>query len=163
MRVALPVLFCAACLWVAGCEPASLAHVGAPDAVVGDAILPTLPPVARGNVRHAIALRLDGREAPRMIELWLKPGAGLHYVGANAGGAARAAAKDVLVQERNGLLRVVAFTADNVDRINDGVVAFIEFSVDGADTSLTALPERSHTAPRDLRLIDAIAITEVGQ
>ena len=106
-------------------------------------------PDGSGATTVTLELMSQGAEAPRMLEAYLRYGSGLTFE-ANAGGnALTQSGKRLVVQERPGnLLRVVAFSADNLAPIQPGTLASLSFAGDG---EVELLYERSTFAPGGAR------------
>ncbi len=82
----------------------------------------------------------DGREAPRMAEVYLKMSDNLKFVSAQAGSAAQEASKDVIAQARDGQqVRVTIFSSANLNTLSSGQWAALEFEVNGSDASEATL------------------------
>ena len=78
----------------------------------------------------------DGREAPRMAEIYLKMSDNLKFVQAQAGSVAQAASKDVIAQAREGQqVRVTIFSSANLNTLSSGQWAVLEFDVIPSDIS----------------------------
>jgi hypothetical protein len=82
----------------------------------------------------------DGREAPRMAEVYLKMSDNLKFLSAQAGSAAQEAGKDVIAQARDGQqVRVTIFSSANLNTLPSGQWATLEFEVSGGDASEATL------------------------
>jgi hypothetical protein len=82
----------------------------------------------------------EGHPGPRVAEIWLRPSEGLDFVAAQPGPAALAAGKQLIAQAKDGKVRLVLYSADNLNRIDGGVLATVEFTgaTPGAEVALVA-------------------------
>jgi len=82
----------------------------------------------------------EGREAPRMAEVYLKMSDNLKFLSAQPGSAAQEASKDVIAQARDGQqVRVTIFSSANLNTLPSGQWATLEFEVSGGDASEATL------------------------
>ena len=82
----------------------------------------------------------EGREAPRMAEVYLKMSDNLKFLSAQAGSAAQEASKDVIAQARDGQqVRVTIFSSANLNTLPSGQWATLEFEVSSGDASEATL------------------------
>jgi hypothetical protein len=95
--------------------------------------------------------RVAGQLGPRMMELFLEPSAQLNLLGSEGLGAVLAAQKQLVVQEAEaGSLRVVVYSAGNLNELQSGPLARFRFQApkDGSVT-LKLLDRRPLFAPAD--------------
>ena len=97
--------------------------------------------VASGKISVNLNFALeDGREAPRMAEVYLKMSDNLKFLSAQAGSAAQEASKDVIAQARDGQqVRVTIFSSANLNTLSSGQWAVLEFEVTPSDASEATL------------------------
>lgn len=82
----------------------------------------------------------EGRDAPRMAEVYLKMSDNLKFLGAQPGSAAREASKDVIAQAQDGQqVRVTIFSSANLNTLSSGQWAVLEFEMNGGDASEATL------------------------
>ncbi len=135
-------------LALAGCEPA------------GDKSAPPAPPPAAGAIDEAtdsLALtvveetpavlvldltytRREGQAGPRTMELFVDYDAErLAFAGSSALAALQAAGKELVVQDRAGALRLIAFATTNVARLDSGPLARLRFTRKGSGPATLGL------------------------
>ena len=70
------------------------------------------------------------KEQPRMVELILQHSSNLEYYSSTAGDATVEAGKTLVVQKRsNNKLRLIVFSNANLNRLNSGKIATLQFRV----------------------------------
>ena len=93
----------------------------------------------------------EGREAPRMAEVYLKMSDNLKFTQAQAGSAAQEASKDVIAQAREGQqVRVTIFSSANLNTLSSGQWAVLEFEVipgDASEASVEIIQRDAMLAP----------------
>lgn len=78
----------------------------------------------------------EGRDAPRMAEVYLKMSDNLKFIQAQPGSVAAAANKDVIAQAREAQqVRVTIFSSGNLNTLSSGQWAVLEFEVIPGDAS----------------------------
>jgi hypothetical protein len=73
-------------------------------------------------------LKREGQVGPRSAELFVSYPASLSYLGERAGGALTTASKELIVQSnREGLLRVIVMSTANLNTLESGVIATLNW------------------------------------
>ena len=116
-----------------------------------------------GDSGLSLQLSTPSERAPRVAEIWLRT-RNVHELHTQAAGdATTQASKDLIVQSRpDGLYRIVIMSSNNVNTIQSGTLAHLEFERESDDAVIHAeiLTDRPMFAPeesqRGLMVGDAI-------
>jgi hypothetical protein len=123
---------------------------------------PSISLQARAQGRLAIVY-FPGEVPARMAELWLKLPEGYSFRGAEPGGAAVDAGKNVVAQGKSdNTVRVIAFSSEGIDPLGAGDIAVLDIDREpGAVGEVRLLTDRPFLAPREAQ--NGLMINEAAQ